>query len=213
MRAAIVSSRPFHSLIGRPANDALSRIVAWRVKESRGGNALVTIDDYGFLLSLRPGQLLEAEAWRPLFRREGAEQALRSALLDSELVNWQFRGVAQTALMVPRRLHGEARGQRQMQWSAQVIHDVLRKHEPDHPLLEEAFAEATMRFPDQTAALLFLDEMNHLPIEQLETPRVSPFAFGIHASRIRETMMLEDPDVAIERLFHDMYTQLEDDGN
>ncbi len=35
----------FHSLIGRSANDALSRILAWRVKNRRGGNALVTIDD------------------------------------------------------------------------------------------------------------------------------------------------------------------------
>ena len=38
----------FHSLIGRSANDALSRIVALRVKNRIGGNALVTIDDYGF---------------------------------------------------------------------------------------------------------------------------------------------------------------------
>src|ERR1700730_17126722 len=45
-----------HSLIGRSANDALSRIVAWRVKERIGGNALVTIDDYGFLLTVRPFQ-------------------------------------------------------------------------------------------------------------------------------------------------------------
>ena len=43
----------FHSLIGRSANDALSRIIAWRVRERIGGNALVTIDDYGFLLTLR----------------------------------------------------------------------------------------------------------------------------------------------------------------
>ncbi len=46
----------FHSLIGRSANDALSRIVAWRVKKRLGGNALIRIDDYGFLLTLRPFQ-------------------------------------------------------------------------------------------------------------------------------------------------------------
>ena len=32
----------FHALIGRSANDALSRIVAWRMKNRSGGNALVT---------------------------------------------------------------------------------------------------------------------------------------------------------------------------
>src|SRR5439155_26989417 len=35
----------FHALIGRRANDALSLIVAWRMKNRSGGNALVTIDD------------------------------------------------------------------------------------------------------------------------------------------------------------------------
>ena len=61
----------FHSLIGRSANDALSRIVAWRVKNRIGGNALVTIDDYGFLLTLRPFQELPLEDWRLCFEREG----------------------------------------------------------------------------------------------------------------------------------------------
>jgi ATP-dependent Lhr-like helicase len=32
-------------------------------------------------------------------------------------------------------------------------------------------------------------------------PVVSPFAFGIYASKIKEGMMLEDPEEAIERLW------------
>src|SRR5205807_4195722 len=88
----------FHALIGRSANDALSRIIAWRVKNRSGGNALVTIDDYGFLLTLRPFQELTLEDWRLCFEREGAEEDLRAALRRSELVKWQFRGVAQTGL-------------------------------------------------------------------------------------------------------------------
>jgi len=96
----------FHSLIGRSANDALSRIVAWRVKKRVGGNALVTIDDYRFLLTLRPFQEMPLEDWRLCFEREGAEKDLQCALRRSELVRWQFRGVAQTGLIVPRQLPG-----------------------------------------------------------------------------------------------------------
>src|SRR5438105_13743588 len=44
-RAEPYSHYFFHSLIGRSANDALSRIVAVREKNSIGGNALATIDD------------------------------------------------------------------------------------------------------------------------------------------------------------------------
>ncbi len=111
----------FHSLIGRSANDALSRIVAWRVKDRLGGNALVTIDDYGFLLTLRPFQEMPLEDWRLCFEREGAEEDLYAALRGSELVKWQFRGVAQTGLMVPRHLPGRERRPKQLTWSSEVL--------------------------------------------------------------------------------------------
>lgn len=195
----------FHALIGRSANDALSRIVAQRVQETKGGNALVTIDDYGFLLTLKPFQALEAAEWRPLFRREGAEEALRTALQESNLVKWQFRGVSQTGLMVPRRVRGEERGARALQWSAEVIFEVLRRHEPDHPLLREAYAEVTLRFLDLPRALAFLEKVAELRWEFKTLTRVSPFSFGIFVSRIKETMTLEDPETTIERLFHEMY--------
>jgi ATP-dependent Lhr-like helicase len=33
---------------------------------------------------------------------------------------------------------------------------------------------------------------------------VTPFSFGIYVSKIKEGMMMEDPEDAIERLFHEM---------
>lgn len=200
-----------HSLIGRSANDALSRIIVWRVNQIIGGNARVTIDDYGFLLTVNPFQAMDLPTWKKLFVRAGAEDALRAALSESDLVKWQFRGVAQTGLMVPRRVHGQERGARSLQWSAEIIFDVLRRHEPDHPLIEEAYAEATLRFLDTPRALTFLDDVHALPWEMRVVDRVSPFSFGIFVSKIKETMTLEDPETTIERLYHDMYGSLTED--
>ncbi len=202
----------FHTLIGRSANDALSRIVAQRLQRALGGNALVTLDDYGFLLTVRPFQkLADADAIRTLFARPGAEEDLRAALAESELVKWQFRGVAQTGLLVPRRVRGAERGAKALQWSAEILFDVLRRHEPDHPLLVEAYAEATTRFLDLPAALAFLADAVALPVELVRPTRVSPFAFGMFVSRIKETMTLEDPETTIERLYHEMYAGLVDE--
>lgn len=198
----------FHALIGRSANDALSRIAAQRVHDTKGGNALVSIDDYGFMLTLRSFQAMTSEDLRKLFQRDGAEEALREALADSSLVKGQFRGVAQTGLMVPRRVHGMERGGRALQWSSEIIFEVLRKHEPDHPLLLEAYAEATRRFLDLPRALGFLDAVHTLRWDVREIARVSPFSFGIYVSKIRETMTLEDPETTIERLYHAMYGDL-----
>jgi ATP-dependent Lhr-like helicase len=195
----------FHSLIGRSANDALSRIIAQRVKDAKGGNALTTIDDYGFLLTMRPFQELGLDGWRPLFGRAGAEEALRSALAESSLVKWHFRGTSQTGLMVPRRVHGADRGARATQFSSEIIFDVLRKYEPDHPLLVEAYAEAVLRFLDLPRALDFMERAAGLPWDLREVARISPFSFGIYASTIKEAMTLEDPETTIERLYHEMY--------
>jgi ATP-dependent Lhr-like helicase len=175
------------------------------VHETKGGNALTTIDDYGFLLTVKPFQAMTPDEWQPLFQRAGAEDALREALSESNLVKWQFRGVSQTGLMVPRRVRGEERGARALQWSSEIIFEVLRKYEPDHPLLREAYADATLRFLDLPGALRFLERGAELPWDFRELPRVSPFSFGMYVSRIRETMTLEDPETTIERLYHEMY--------
>ncbi len=199
----------FHALIGRSANDALSRIVAWRVKNRSGGNALVTIDDYGFLLTLRHFQELTLEDWRLCFEREGAEEDLRAALRGSELVKWQFRGVAQTGLMVPRNYFGQQRKRKQLNWSAEVIFRVLEQHEPDHPLLEEAYRQATHTFLDAEEANAFLERVQDDKWQLRELPTVSPFSFPIYGSKIKETMMLEDPAVAVERIYHELYARVE----
>ncbi|MEY2576378.1 MAG: ATP-dependent helicase Lhr and Lhr-like helicase [Verrucomicrobiota bacterium] len=199
----------FHSLIGRSANDALSRIVALRVKNRIGGNALVTIDDYGFLLTLRRFQELPLTELRDCFLRENAERDLSVALRGSELVKWQFRGVAQTGLMVPRNLPGKQRKQKQLSWSAEVLFRVLERHEPDHPLLVEAYRQATHTFLDAEAAYEFLADVQDFDWKLVELPVVSPFSFAIYASVIKENMMLEDPTAAIERIYREMYAKVE----
>lgn len=194
----------FHSLVGRSANDALSRIVTRRLKEAAGGNALVTIDDYGFLLCVKPFQDLDLEAWKRLFLAEGAAEELHAALQDSQLVKWQFSGIAQTGLMIPRNLPGTERKVRQLRWSSEILFQVLAKHEPDHPLLEQAVHEAKHTFLDLDRAVAFLGEAQAMEWELVEVPAVSPFAFGLYASKIRESMMMESPEEAIERLYREM---------
>lgn len=195
----------FHSLIGRSANDALSRLIVKRVNQLIGGNGLVTIDDYGFLLTVRRFQELTIEQWKSLFTRANAEVELQDALKDSELVKWQFRGVAQTGLMVPRNHPGQERKLKQLRWSSEILFRVLQEHEPDHPLIAETYRQAEQVFLDAPAAFEFLDEVQTYEWRLLETPKISPFAFGIYVSKIKESMLMENPEVAIERLFNEMY--------
>jgi ATP-dependent Lhr-like helicase len=193
----------FHTLIGRSANDALSRIIAHRVKTAVGGNAMVTIDDYGFLLTLKTFQDMGLEEWKVIFEKGHPEADMRAALQDSELVKWNFRGVAQTGLMVPRNRPGQDRKIKQLRWSTEILFRVLTEHEPDHPMLVQSYQEATHTFLDLPRAEAFLETTAALDWHLVEVPVVSPFSFGLFASKIKEGMMLEDPEEAIERLWRD----------
>lgn len=202
----------FHSLIGRSANDALSRIIALRVKDRLGGNAMATIDDYGFLLTLRKEQEMSLEEWRELFSPENVEDDLFTQLRGAELVKWQFRGIAQTGLMVPRQLPGRERRLKQLHWNSEILFQVLQEHEPDHPLLQQAYYEAAHTFLDAPRATGFLEAVTEYEWKMVDVIAVTPFSFGIYVSKIRETMNLEDPDAAIERLYRSMYELLEREG-
>ena len=59
--------------------------------------------------------------------------------------------------MVPRNLPGRERKPRQLSWSSEVLFRVLEQHEPDHPLLEEAYRQATHTFLDAETAYRILD--------------------------------------------------------
>jgi ATP-dependent Lhr-like helicase len=51
-------------------------------------------------------------------------------------------------------------------------------------------------------ALQFLRDVQTMRWELVPVPVVSPFSFGLFASKIKEGLMLEDPEAAIERLWH-----------
>lgn len=91
---------------------------------------------------------------------------------------------------------------KQLRLSAEILFRVLTEHEPDHPMLVQAIQEATHTFLDMPSALGFLQAVQAVRWELVPVPVVSPFSFGLFASKIKEGLMLENPEEAIERLWH-----------
>jgi ATP-dependent Lhr-like helicase len=198
----------FHSLIGRSANDALARGVVARLHALRGGNAVATPHDYGFVLTVAPKQRFsEAEIPR-LLDPSDFEPALAAALRQSEMLKYHFRNAAQTGLMVYRNFFGTQKSVRKLTWSAEVIFNVLQKHEPEHVLLREARRDALRLFLDADGALAFLRTQRARPVKLVRVERVSPLSFAMYATKIREAVLVEDPFAMQERLFHEWWNQL-----
>lgn len=200
----------FHSLIGRAANDALSRVVALRLARRGGGNVIASPDDYGFVLTMTDALPDQAELRRELFTTDGFLAELESSLARSELLKYHFRGAAQTGLMVYRNHFGQQKPLRKLQWSAEVIFNVLADHEPGHVLMREARRDTVQGFLDAPGALAFLDDFCRRdgPVHRRRVAQVTPLSFAMYATRIREALLLEDPRETQERLYHQWWAAL-----
>jgi len=202
----------FHSLIGRAANDALARVVAWRLSRLRGGNAVATPHDYGFVLTVTASQHFTEAELPGLITPEGFESTLHEALSHSDMLKYHFRNAAQTGLMVYRNYFGEQKSVRKLSWSAEVIFNVLTQHEPNHILLREARRETMATFLDIDGALAYLRAQQSRPIRLRSVTAVPPLSFAMYAINIREAMLVEDPFEVEERLFHQWWNALAASG-
>ncbi|HEX7860579.1 MAG TPA: DEAD/DEAH box helicase [Verrucomicrobiae bacterium] len=199
----------FHCLVGRAANEALSRVLALRLSRLRGGNAIATPDDYGFVLTVRPEQVFTEAELPSLLSPSNFSDDLHEALSRSDLLKYHFRNAAQTGMMVYRNFFGEQKSLRKVQWSAEVIFNVLQQYEPDHILLREARRDAVHTYIDLENAERYLASIRDKPIRLRSINRVPPLSFALFATKIKEALMVEDPREMTERLFHLWWSKLE----
>jgi ATP-dependent Lhr-like helicase len=198
-----------HSLIGRSANDALSRVIAQRLSRMRGGNAVATPDDYGFVLTVTPEQHFTLEDLPALLAYEGFAEDLDQSLQRSALLQYHFRNAAQTGLMVYRNYFGEQKSVRKLHFSSEVIFNVLQQYEPDHVLLREARRDVLHTFLDVGGAEAFLRKAAYLPKRLHTVDRVPPLSFAMYATKIKEALLVEDPAATMERLYNLWWNRIE----
>mgnify|MGYP006205506345 CR=1 FL=1 len=67
---------------------------------------------------------------------------------ESHLLRRAFREVAVISGLVERQHPGQKKTGKQVTFSTDLIYDVLRKYEPDHVLIEAAWADARARMTD-----------------------------------------------------------------
>jgi ATP-dependent Lhr-like helicase len=198
----------FHCLVGRAANEALSRVLALRLSRLRGGNAVATPDDYGFVLTVTADQHFSEADLPALLDPKNFAEDLNESLSRSDLLKYHFRNAAQTGLMVYRNFFGEQKSVRKLQWSAEVIFNVLSQHEPDHILLREARRDAVHTYLDLETALAYLEGMQTRVARIKQVTRVPPLSFALFVTKIKEALLVEDPRAMTERLFNLWWTRL-----
>jgi ATP-dependent Lhr-like helicase len=134
-----------------------------------------------------------------LFDQDMLGDDLDAWLAESALMKRTFRTCAIIAGMIERRQPGEeAKSGRAITFSADLIYDVLRTHEPDHILLQAAFADAGQGFLDIHRLGDLLRRVKG-KITHAALPWVSPFAVPVMLEIGKEPVFSGDAAEAILR--------------
>ena len=201
----------FHTLIGRRANDALSRAFAYLVSKKKGCNVGIAINDNGFALLLPPDKELGEEEIRELFQLEDLRETLKRALDNTELLKRRFRHVANRGLLILRRYVGRTKRLGRQQVMAVSLLRILKENYPDFPLLREVYREIMEDKMDVEKAELFLEWVKEGKIRVIIEEHVlpSPFAFNLEAIGSSDVVLMEDRRELIKALHRKIMAMIE----
>ena len=108
-------------------------------------------------------------------------------MAESHLLRRAFREVAVISGLVERQHPGKRKSGKQVTFSTDLIYDVLKKYEPDHVLLEAAWADARARMTD-VGRLGDLLERSAKELVHVTLDRVSPMAVPVMTMIGREAI-------------------------
>ena len=159
---------------GRNAHQTLGMLLTRRMERAGLSPLGFVATDYVIAVwSLKPARDLDA-----LFDQDMLGDDLEAWMAESSMLRRTFRNVAVIAGLIERRFPGQEKTGRQVTFNADLIYDVLRKHEPDHVLLRATRADAAGGLTDirRLAEMLARIEgrILHRALEQ-----VSPLAVPI----------------------------------
>ncbi len=195
----------FHTLIGRRANDALSRVFAYRIGKSKGVNVGISLTDNCFIL--KTSAKLSEEEIMELFRVEGFREDLIASLDKTELLRRRFRHVAVRSFMILKNYLGKEKSVYKQQISADNLLKLLKKKYPNFPVLRETYREIVEDYMDIENALDYLRRVGReIEIKIVEVPMVSPFALNTYLVGREDVVLMADKREVLRRL-HEMIVE------
>ena len=160
-----------YSFEGRNAHQSLGLLITRRMER-------LGLKPLGFVGSdyvLAVWSLERVEDPAPLFAADLLDEELREWMAESALMKRSFRNVATISGLLERHYPGVEKTGRQMTVSSDLIYDVLRRYDPEHVLMDAAWAEAGGRLTDLDRLAGFLKRVqgcvDHKPLRG-----ISPFA-------------------------------------
>ena len=173
----------YYTFEGWNANQSLGMLITRRMEDRGLAPGGFVANDY----SLAVWGLKPVADPAPLLSPDILAHEFVEWVTDSHLLRRAFREVAVIAGLVERQHPGKRKTGKQVTFSTDLIYDVLRKYEPEHVLLEAAWADARARLTD-VGRLADLLERSAEQLVHVELDRVSPLAVPVMTMIGREAM-------------------------
>ena len=141
-----------------------------------------------------------------LFSEDMMGDDLDAWLAESDLMKRTFRNCALIAGLLERRFPGQEKSGRQVTFSADLIYNVLRDHEPEHVLLQAAWADAASGLLDVRRLSDALARVSG-KIDHVRLSRVSPLAVPVMMEIGREAVYGDATDALLEEASGDIITE------
>ncbi len=215
-----------HTPLNRAGNDALSRVVTYRLARDHGRSSTSIVADLGFLLLPRggplplptlapPGQEPDprevgsalASLWRKLLDATRFREDLQAALEASFALRERFGRVAMTGLMILRQPQGSRRGRVGGEsWTRRRLFEQCQRHDTSFVLLRQARRELESEVCDGAAALVWTSRLRSHPLRCRWLVQPSPFAESWTQSALGGVEIVETPEETLRRLHATLMT-------
>jgi ATP-dependent Lhr-like helicase len=142
-----------------------------------------------------------------LFEEDLLGEDLDLWLADAQLMKRTFRYCAMIAGMIERNHPGQEKSGRQVSFSAGLIYDALREHQPDHILMKAAWNDAAAGFLDIGRLSNLLSRISGNLVHRRLT-RVSPLAVPVMMEAGRETIVGQANEAILEELERELLEEM-----
>jgi len=173
----------YYTFTGWNANQSLGMLITKRMEERGLRPGGFVANDY----SLAVWGLRAVEDPAPMLSPDILTQEFIEWVQESHLLRRAFREVAVIAGLVERQHPGKRKSGKQVTFSTDLIYDVLRKYEPDHLLIQAAWADARARMTDIGRLGDLLDTAAERLVH-VQLDRVSPLAVPLMVMIGRESL-------------------------
>jgi len=159
---------------GRNAHQTLGMLLTRRMERAGLHPLGFVATDYVIAIwSLEPAADIDS-----LFDQDMLGDDLEAWMAESTMLKRCFRNVAVIAGLIERRHPGEVKSGRQVTFNADLIYDVLRRHEPGHILLRATRADAATGLVDLGRLAGFLARIKGR-IRHMALEKISPLAVPV----------------------------------